>query len=161
MIISGGKLLRPSTATKSRNPPDDSPSHPEARRLHWKEAAPSAIDVRLHRQRRNPPDDSPSHPEARRLLSGEIPLGIPKLPIRRNATCAPSPTRPLPTAPCRVRANSDAGRLPRADCPRTRPTARALGRLSAQSAAQKSTGVSRQTREDKHMGQESTPLVTS
>src|SRR4051794_27018425 len=125
MIISGGKLLRPSTpstTTKSRNPPDDSPSHPEARRLHpvgalarphWKEVAPSAIDVRLHRQRRNPSDDSPSHPEARRLLSGEIPPGIPKSPIRRNANCAPSPTAlrlgSPPTAPCRLHASSDAG----------------------------------------------------
>src|ERR1044072_2234927 len=97
MIVFGGKLpspLTPSTATKSRNPPDDSPSHPEARRLHpvgaparphWKEAAPSAIDVRLHRQRRNPSDDSPSHPEARRILSEELPPGIPKSSIRRNA----------------------------------------------------------------------------
>ena len=116
----------PSTATKSRNPPDDSPSHPEARRLHpvgalarphWKEAAPSTIDVRLHRQRRNPPDDSPSHPEARRLLSGELPPGIPKSPIRRNADCAPSPS---------------ALRLGPADCPV--PIARALGRLPAHSA---------------------------
>src|SRR3954470_21505079 len=118
MIISGRKLLRPSTpstATKSRNPPDDSPSHPEARRLHpvgalarshWKEVAPSAIDVRLPRQRRNPPDDSPSHPEARRLLSGELPSGIPKSPIRRTPS----------TRLRRLRSISALRRLLAADC---------------------------------------------
>ena len=142
MIVFGGKLLRPSApsaATKSRNPPDDSPIHPEARRLHpvgalarphWKEAAPSAINVRLHRQRRNPPDDSPSHPEARRLLSGELPPGIPKSPIRRNADCAPSPTAlRLGPADCSTPIACQLGRrsmalcrLPvhSADCPRTR-----------------------------------------
>src|SRR3954470_15224565 len=67
MIISGRKLLTPptpSTSTKSRNPPDDSPSHPEAQRLHpvgalarphWKEVAPCAIDFCLHRQGRTLP----------------------------------------------------------------------------------------------------------
>src|SRR4051812_29946960 len=104
-----GKLLRPSTpstATKSKNPPDDSPIHPEARRLHpvgalarphQKEAAPSA---NISNNKEDPPNDSPSHPEARRLLSGELPPGIPKSLIWRNANFAPTPTVPMSTADC-------------------------------------------------------------
>src|SRR3954470_3647084 len=94
MIVYGGKLLRPSTPSTATETGED------LSRLHavdpnlggytqwvrWR--APTG--KKLHqvqsstRTRKNPPDDSPSHPEARRLLSGKIPPGIPKSPIRRN-----------------------------------------------------------------------------